>query len=550
MERGDVGRSNEEEDGGVDDEFSPSKIGVKRRKTHIDDDGSGSRASFDRQITAPVDGGDTGDNFAGHDGTAALDGGEGDIIAEGNPSAPRRGRPPGRRPTQAPDESLELAPYMLSERRSTRAVVAAIQEALEPRISAAARDCALYNAKIVAERVRTGPVYWDTNTQTLQAAYAISAPLVALEDQILPNGAEVSANSRNAVSGKRQNAEHLFRELITEISDAKSDPSFNKFGEWKDKFVSGWAAPEDAGGTYMAPIEPVQASLPRFTSTRAAAAAALASFQAPGGILSSLTPAPNKIAARTIQAISRLASGGRGKKKRGGDSDDEDEGDISDDDDEMEESLEDADIGGSESAGEEPAAPPPKPAPSPTRKSKGKAAAPVDSTVLCGECHEATLEEALSCSQCRSLHHPSCLQLAVRTVARVKTYPWRCNECKLCETCSATGDESKLLMCDACDRGYHTYCLNPPLEALPAGEWICDICKVDGITPSTEPQPIALPQPVIPKKRGRPPKSAGATPKTSTATRKRKRTAMEDYDDLDGDDDVGDGGGDDDGDYR
>jgi hypothetical protein len=118
---------------------------------------------------------------------------------------------------------------MLSERRSTRAVVAAIQEALEPRISAAARECALYNAKIVAERNRVGPVYWDTNTQTLQAIYAIRAPKFELEDQIVPAGAEISAASRAAAAGKRQNPEVLYKELMEEIADAKGDFSFNRY---------------------------------------------------------------------------------------------------------------------------------------------------------------------------------------------------------------------------------------------------------------------------------------------------------------------------------
>lgn len=337
---------------------------------------------------------------------------------------------------------------------------------------------------------------------------------------------------------------------------------------------------DDATGAYTAPIEPlvpnpvprVRLLLPllsfsifytsfllfslfQFTSTRAAAAAAMASFQAPGGILAALTPAPNKVAARTIQAISKIAhGGGRGRKKRGGGSSEEEE-DISDMDDEedVEESFFGVDDTGDAGVSGEASAAEPAPAPAPTPKPKAKAAVAADPTVVCAECSEATLEEPLQCTQCRTLHHPSCLTLAVRAIARTHTYAWRCNECKLCETCSATGDEEKLLMCEACDRGYHTYCLNPPLEALPEGEWICDICKADGITPSEGPQPIAQAQPVIPKKRGRPPKSEAGSAKKSAASssgRKRKRTAMEDYDDLDDDNDDAEEPGDDDGDYR
>eukprot|EP01122_Echinamoeba_exundans_P010005 TRINITY_DN3628_c0_g1_i1.p1 TRINITY_DN3628_c0_g1~~TRINITY_DN3628_c0_g1_i1.p1 ORF type:complete len:563 (+),score=158.48 TRINITY_DN3628_c0_g1_i1:46-1734(+) len=552
------GSSGEEDDDDGGD-FNPSRQATKRRKTHADDDGSGYRPSLESQITESHFAGDHGGDYgATGDG---MDSNEVEGNADGGASGARRGRPPGRRTHQATEESMELAPYMLSERRSTRAVVAAIQEALEPRISAAARDCALYNAKIVAERNRVGPVYWDSNTQTLQAIYAIRAPKFAPEEQIVPAGAEISAASRSAAAGKRQNPEQLYRELMDEIVDAKGDFAFNRYAEWKDKFASSWTEPVDVTGNYIAPMEPtVQSSLPRFTSTRAAAAAALASFQAPGGILSSLTPAPNKIAARTIQAISRIAQGGgRGRKKRGGDSEDEDDDDISDDDDELEE-IEDDDGAGSGDSGEAGEAPAPatpaprKPATPKTPKSTSKAAA-FDPAILCANCQEATAEETLSCSQCRSLHHPSCLQLQVRTIARAQAYPWRCNDCKLCETCAATGDEEKLLMCDACDRGYHSYCLNPPLDALPEGEWLCDICKADGIVPSTEPQPIAQPQPFVPKKRGRPPKSAAATPRapattTSSSGRKRKRTNMDDFDELDDDDDLDEPAEDDDGEYR
>ena len=56
------------------------------------------------------------------------------------------------------------------------------------------------------------------------------------------------------------------------------------------------------------------------------------------------------------------------------------------------------------------------------------------------------------------------------------SYPWQCNDCKLCLKCNEAGDESKLLFCDLCDRGYHTYCLTPKLETLPKGLWVCEQC--------------------------------------------------------------------------
>ena len=33
-----------------------------------------------------------------------------------------------------------------------------------------------------------------------------------------------------------------------------------------------------------------------------------------------------------------------------------------------------------------------------------------------------------------------------------------------------------MLLCDECDDPYHIYCLNPPLERIPTGEWRCPQC--------------------------------------------------------------------------
>lgn len=37
-------------------------------------------------------------------------------------------------------------------------------------------------------------------------------------------------------------------------------------------------------------------------------------------------------------------------------------------------------------------------------------------------------------------------------------------------------DKDQLLFCDECDRGYHMYCLKPPLSEAPDGEWKCVNC--------------------------------------------------------------------------
>ncbi|OON19836.1 PHD-finger [Opisthorchis viverrini] len=50
-----------------------------------------------------------------------------------------------------------------------------------------------------------------------------------------------------------------------------------------------------------------------------------------------------------------------------------------------------------------------------------------------------------------------------------------------CEICTLADDEAHLLLCDHCDRGYHTYCLPVPLSSVPPGDWFCPDCVRHGI---------------------------------------------------------------------
>ncbi|KAK6904001.1 hypothetical protein I203_107513 [Kwoniella mangroviensis CBS 8507] len=47
----------------------------------------------------------------------------------------------------------------------------------------------------------------------------------------------------------------------------------------------------------------------------------------------------------------------------------------------------------------------------------------------------------------------------------------------ICEICRYGHTAEKILLCDGCDRGFHTYCLDPPLSSVPANEeWFCTSC--------------------------------------------------------------------------
>ena len=42
-----------------------------------------------------------------------------------------------------------------------------------------------------------------------------------------------------------------------------------------------------------------------------------------------------------------------------------------------------------------------------------------------------------------------------------------------CVICKQDNDHANLMLCEACEGEYHIYCLNPPLEAVPEGDWYC-----------------------------------------------------------------------------
>lgn len=37
------------------------------------------------------------------------------------------------------------------------------------------------------------------------------------------------------------------------------------------------------------------------------------------------------------------------------------------------------------------------------------------------------------------------------------------------------GEDSKMLVCDTCDKGYHTFCLKPVMTAIPKNGWKCKV---------------------------------------------------------------------------
>merc|ERR1712223_628185 len=85
-------------------------------------------------------------------------------------------------------------------------------------------------------------------------------------------------------------------------------------------------------------------------------------------------------------------------------------------------------------------------------------------------------EELVSCAECGRSGHPTCLQFTDNMIISVRKYPWQCIECKTCTLCGTSENDDQLLFCDDCDRGYHMYCLVPPIKEPPEGSWSCGLC--------------------------------------------------------------------------
>lgn len=95
--------------------------------------------------------------------------------------------------------------------------------------------------------------------------------------------------------------------------------------------------------------------------------------------------------------------------------------------------------------------------------------------------HDCNLTQVATLSQklvkCRKLNSvDASLQKEIEnilTCSEIPKAPW---EDGVCKVCGIDNDDKSVLLCDACDAEYHTYCLNPPLARIPSGNWYCPSC--------------------------------------------------------------------------
>lgn len=56
----------------------------------------------------------------------------------------------------------------------------------------------------------------------------------------------------------------------------------------------------------------------------------------------------------------------------------------------------------------------------------------------------------------------------------------------VCHNCGRGDVEDHMLLCDGCDDSYHTFCLMPPLQEIPKGDWCCPKCVAEEVSKPTE----------------------------------------------------------------
>ena len=96
--------------------------------------------------------------------------------------------------------------------------------------------------------------------------------------------------------------------------------------------------------------------------------------------------------------------------------------------------------------------------------------------VLIGSDGHTTTENAINVAPCHLPIHMS----------TASPLPDRPRPNHFCEICQLINDEHVMLLCDySCNRGWHTYCLSPPLASVPQGDWLCKDCIAAGVDLAT-----------------------------------------------------------------
>lgn len=94
-------------------------------------------------------------------------------------------------------------------------------------------------------------------------------------------------------------------------------------------------------------------------------------------------------------------------------------------------------------------------------------------------------DDAVLDVRCPHFLHPLCAELVGRSRVVERTENgedvvfYLCAEHSgydKCVVCRRANRPNEMLECDGCERGYHMFCMSPPLTTIPEGDWFCDAC--------------------------------------------------------------------------
>jgi hypothetical protein len=80
-----------------------------------------------------------------------------------------------------------------------------------------------------------------------------------------------------------------------------------------------------------------------------------------------------------------------------------------------------------------------------------------------------------TCEQCAPCHLPN-------IDSRLNPALYRPDQHSPCEVCKVTHASAEMLLCDRCNSGWHTYCLDPPVSKA-ISSFICPHCQAGGFSP-------------------------------------------------------------------
>ena len=99
----------------------------------------------------------------------------------------------------------------------------------------------------------------------------------------------------------------------------------------------------------------------------------------------------------------------------------------------------------------------------------------IDTCYTCGT--SGASDTMVFCVDCGEAYHSFCANIPVHSMTKSCVTGWRCPNCKVCEISGdVPSDETHMIFCEMCDRGFSLSLLDPPLEEAPPGLWICGQC--------------------------------------------------------------------------